>query len=96
MQVRTPIPDEESISKSGQHAMCQMLLHVAIYAAGTFYANPFKVVLNAAIGSRYAIAYAHFRRDHSVPLNIVLHLLCLFIQVLGNFALLEVLDCLWV
>lgn len=77
-----------------QHAIWQMFLHVAIYAAGTFYANPFKVVLNAAIGSRYAIAYAHFRRDHSVPLNIILHLLCLFIQVLGNFALLQVLDSL--
>ena len=73
-------------------ALGQTVLHVLIYAAGTFYSNPIKIVLNALVGSKYAVAYAHFRRDHSVPLNIWLHALCTVIQVGGNFALLEVWD----
>ena len=68
------------------------LLHVAIYSAGTFFSNPVKILLNALVGSKYAVAYAHFRRDHSVPLNIWLHGLCMVIQILGNFALLDVWD----
>mmetsp|Transcript_18175 Transcript_18175/g.55696 ORF Transcript_18175/g.55696 Transcript_18175/m.55696 type:complete len:320 (-) Transcript_18175:351-1310(-) len=72
--------------------LAQTLLHIAIYSAGTFYANPAKVLLNWAFGSRYAVAYAHFRRDHSVPLNVWLHALCTVIQVGGNFALLAAWD----
>ena len=43
-------------------------------------------------GSSYGIAYGHFRRDHSDPLNVWLHVGCLFLQIFGNFALLDCLD----
>ena len=38
------------------------------------------------------MAYGHFRRDHSDPLNVWLHVGCLFLQIFGNFALLDCLD----
>mmetsp|Transcript_38608 Transcript_38608/g.123748 ORF Transcript_38608/g.123748 Transcript_38608/m.123748 type:complete len:315 (+) Transcript_38608:134-1078(+) len=72
--------------------LTQTVIHVIIYSAGTFFANPLKIVVNATVGSSYAVAYAHFRRDHSVPLNVWLHALCTVIQVAGNFAFLKVLD----
>mmetsp|Transcript_15654 Transcript_15654/g.20686 ORF Transcript_15654/g.20686 Transcript_15654/m.20686 type:complete len:324 (+) Transcript_15654:136-1107(+) len=75
--------------------LLQTLTHIIIYAGGTFYAQPLKVVWNAAVGSRYAIAYAHFRRDHSDPLNVWLHAAVMLLQVAGNFALLEVIDSMW-
>ena len=43
-------------------------------------------------GSSYGMAYGHFRRDHSDPLNVWLHVGCLFLQIFGNFALLDCLD----
>ena len=63
-----------------------------LYAAGPFYGWPWKPTLNEAHGCSYAVAYAHFRRDHSTPYNLVLHCLCLVMQLLGNFLLLTVLD----
>ena len=63
-----------------------------LYAAGPFYGWPWKPTLNEAHGCSYAVAYAHFRRDHSTPYNIVLHSLCLVAQLVGNFLLLSVLD----
>lgn len=68
------------------------LLRLCIYMPGTFYANPFKPFLNAAFGSSYGLAYGHFRRDHSDPLNVWLHVGCLFLQIAGNFAMLESVD----
>ena len=68
------------------------LVRLCIYVPGTFYANPFKPFLNAVAGSSYGIAYGHFRRDHSDPLNVWLHVGCLFLQIFGNFALLDCLD----
>ena len=68
------------------------LVRLCIYVPGTFYCNPFKPFLNAVAGSSYGLAYGHFRRDHSDPLNVWLHVGCLFLQVLGNFALLDCLD----
>jgi len=44
------------------------------------------------IGSSYGTAYHHFIADHSTPLNLKLHLICLVIQLLANFALLSELD----
>ena len=63
-----------------------------LYAAGPFYGWPWKPTLNEAHGCSYAVAYAHVRRDHNVPYNLVLHGLCLVMQLLGNFHLLTVLD----
>ena len=68
------------------------LVRLCIYVPGTFYCNPFKPFLNAVAGSSYGIAYGHFRRDHSDPLNVWLHVGCLFLQIFGNFALLDCLD----
>ena len=72
--------------------LSQGLIHLCIYAPGTFFSNPAKPFLNAYYGSSYAIAYAHFRRDHSLPANILGHIGCLFLQVISNFAFLECLD----
>ena len=68
------------------------LVRLCIYVPGTFYCNPFKPFLNAVAGSSYGLAYGHFRRDHSDPLNVWLHVGCLFLQIFGNFALLDCLD----
>lgn len=70
----------------------QTFLHVAIYAPGTFYCNPLKPILNYIYGSSYGIAYAHFRRDHSIPANVYAHVVCLFFQLWGNFAVLYCID----
>lgn len=69
-------------------------IHLCIYAPGTFFCNPLKPIVNSIFGSSYAIAYAHFRRDHSKPANVWAHVGCLFLQVIGNFALLDCMDSL--
>ena len=68
------------------------IIHLCVYAPGTFYCNPLKPFVNMFFGSSYAIAYAHFRRDHSKPINLWAHVGCLFLQVIGNFALLDCVD----
>ena len=51
--------------------MAAALVRLCIYVPGTFYCNPFKPFLNAVAGSSYGLAYGHFRRDHSDPLNVL-------------------------
>jgi hypothetical protein len=63
-----------------------------LYAPGAFFFYPWKPLMNALVGDSYGVAYAHFRRDHSDPLNLVLHAVCLTLQVLGNFGLLRYAD----
>jgi hypothetical protein len=67
-------------------------MRLAMYAPGTFYGNPLKLLLGATRGSSYAVAYAHFRRDHSHPRNVAAHVGCLALQLAGNFALLATAD----
>ena len=75
------------------HATVQQ---VALYAASPFYMWPWKPLLSSWHGSGYDVAYMHFRRDHSDGLNLLLHLVCLVMQLFGNFALLSLLDArLW-
>lgn len=47
---------------------------------------------NHFLGDGYDTAYRHFRRDHSEPTNLLLHLICLVFQLLGNFLLLLFVD----
>ena len=70
----------------------ESIMRLAIYPPGTFYANPLKLLLSQLFGSSYAVAYAHFRRDHSYPRNILAHVGCLCLQLAGNLALLELCD----
>lgn len=66
--------------------------YVIMYAGTPFFAYPWKVLLVTTFGSTYNIAYNHFRRDHTKPLNLTLHFVCLWFQLLSNFALLYLLD----
>jgi hypothetical protein len=63
-----------------------------LYCGNPFYSYPYKPLICLAFGSTYERSYAHFRAAHSMPLNIILHLICLFYAVLANAALLRVLD----
>jgi len=49
-------------------------------------------VLNWMYGDKYAVGYKHFRRDHHTTLNILGHLVCLGIQLSGNFGTLFIVD----
>ncbi|KAH9261152.1 hypothetical protein BASA81_000856 [Batrachochytrium salamandrivorans] len=65
---------------------------LALYVGAPFFAYPHKAFLNQLIGSEYARAYAHFRRDHMTATNLSLHLVCLVFQITNNFALLSEMD----
>ena len=52
----------------------------------------FKVLLCRVDGSSYKTSYTHFRRDHNLPQNVLLHLLCFAFQALSNFAFLAEVD----
>jgi|EP00945_MAST-04E_sp_MAST-4E-sp1_P003915 hypothetical protein len=67
----------------------------ALYTPGAFFFYPWKPVLLLFFGDGYDTAYRHFRRDHSDPLNLMLHFVCLFFQLVGNFALLGRVDALF-
>ena len=70
----------------------RVLASSALYAPSCFYFYPWKPVLNAKVGDGYDTAYVHFRRDHSDPVNVGLHLLALVLQLVGNFGLLSAID----
>jgi hypothetical protein len=88
----TTTKDEEKKGRLAQLFENHVVYHLCIYTPGTFFCNPVKPLLNALVGSKYGIAYAHFRRDHSEPTNVWAHVGCLFLQVLANFALLDCVD----
>ena len=67
-------------------------LQGVLYGGAPFFVWPWKTTLHALVGSDYATAYRHFRRDHSNTGNLVAHLLCLVWQLGSNFALLEAVD----
>lgn len=69
------------------------ICQTAMYLTGPFFANPAKPIVQGLwCNTGYAVAYKHFRRDHTKPLNLGLHGLALFAQVFSNFALLHRLD----
>jgi hypothetical protein len=65
---------------------------VLLYAPGAFFFYPWKPFAQAAFGDSYHVGYAFFRRDHSEPTNVCLHLVALLWQLLGNFGLLNAVD----
>lgn len=63
-----------------------------VYAPGAFFFFPWKPAVQAYIGDTYEVGYKFFRRDHSEPTNVCLHLVALAWQLLGNFGVLTTLD----
>jgi hypothetical protein len=74
------------------HSLLLALGRMLIWTPGTFFCFPWKPVVSYACGASYQRAFSHFRRDHADPTNLLIHLLCLVIQICGNFGLLAVLD----
>ena len=69
-----------------------MVFGALLYAPGAFFFFPWKPPVQLLVGDSYATAYRHFRRDHSDPTNLLLHLVALTWQLGGNFGLLAALD----
>ena len=69
-----------------------LLSSAILYAPGAFFFFPWKPVMQALGGDSYEVGYKHFRRDHSDPTNLCLHIVALAWQLLGNFGLLSTLD----
>src|SRR3989338_1116480 len=72
--------------------MFSLISQTLLYFFGPFFCYPWKPFMNAVAGDKYAVAYKYFRRDHAHPVNLALHSICLFFQVLGNFGLLSAID----
>jgi hypothetical protein len=72
------------------------LLQSLLMAPGPFYYYPWKAPINALAGDDYATGYKHFIAGHRHAVNLSLHCACLFIQVFGNFALLNAIDAAYV
>lgn len=68
------------------------LASILMWTAGTFYCFPWKPLVAWASGADYITGYNHFRRGHRHPINLGVHVVCLVLQVGGNFGLLAVLD----
>jgi len=63
-----------------------------LYAPGAFFFYPWKALALLSVGDTYAVAYKHFRRDHSDATNLLLHGVALSWQLLGNFGLIAAVD----
>ena len=73
-----------------------LLSSILLYAPGAFFFYPWKPVMQALAGDRYDVGFAFFRRDHTDPTNLALHMVALAWQLLGNFGLLAAIDAsLW-
>lgn len=68
------------------------ILSVALFSPGPFYFFPPKAGLNRAFGSDFETSYYHFRQNHRNAVNLALHVICFFVQIVGNFALLNEID----
>ena len=88
--LRKPVNEEKTTSGSGgfrPSSLLEACIYVCIYAPGTFFCTPVKPFVNCLFGSSYAIAYAHFRRDHSKSANLWAHVGCLLLQVIQTSSL---------
>eukprot|EP00697_Spironema_sp_BW2_P016625 gnl/Spiro4/7993_TR4202_c0_g1_i1.p1 gnl/Spiro4/7993_TR4202_c0_g1~~gnl/Spiro4/7993_TR4202_c0_g1_i1.p1 ORF type:complete len:341 (-),score=46.84 gnl/Spiro4/7993_TR4202_c0_g1_i1:32-1054(-) len=75
--------------------MASLLSQGLLYFCGPFFCFPWKPLVNRISGVDYSTAYSkHFRRDHSDPVNLALHAVCLVLQLWSNFALLAHIDAL--
>ena len=52
-----------------------------LYSMGPFFAHPLKPAANMLFGDTYAMAYKHFRRDHTVSFPVVSVLLPYHIRI---------------
>lgn len=68
------------------------MLQSLLMAPGPFYFYPWKAPVNAAAGDDYAVGFKHFWTGHRHAVNLSLHCVCLFVQVFGNFGLLNAID----
>ena len=69
-------------------SITRSILQVFLFAFGPFYGYPWKPFLNAIAGDTYAVSLKHFKAGHFGAVNLALHSVCLFVQVLGNFGFL--------
>jgi hypothetical protein len=63
-----------------------------IHSPGFFFFYPHKLCVHLLVGDSYEVGYKYFRRDHSSPTNLCLHVVSLGWQLLGNFGLLAAVD----
>lgn len=68
------------------------LLKSSLFSFGPFFTYPWKPILNLIYGDSYKIGYKHFYDQHKHPTNLIMHTICLFFQLFGNFALLSEVD----
>jgi hypothetical protein len=68
------------------------LLSVVLFSVAPFFFIPPKGAAFRAVGSDFATSYYHFRQNHRNAVNLALHLVCFFVQIFGNFALLAEVD----
>jgi hypothetical protein len=64
---------------------------VTVYGLGTFYCFPHKLAVACLQQVSYPRAFTHFRYGHKHWVNLLAHIGCLVLQLVGNFAFLEVL-----
>lgn len=75
------------------HGLLGEVFQTAMYFCGSFHANPAKPLVHKLwCNTGYEVAYKHFKRDHTKPLNLGLHAVALGAQVVTNFAVLHRLD----
>ena len=74
-----PKPAPKPPSTMGRFMLLMMYCH------GPFNFHGLKLPLQLSIGSSYERAYRHFRNNHSIPLNIVAHLLGLLLSPQTRF-----------
>jgi len=72
--------------------MFDYLLKAGIYTPSPFFFFPHKFFINETLAVPYQTSYSHFRRDHKISANLILHLFALGIQVSANFGLLHFID----
>ncbi|RHY70040.1 hypothetical protein DYB30_006889 [Aphanomyces astaci] len=68
------------------------ILQAILFVSPQFYCYPWKPLLNAAIGDTYDVALKHFLVNHKTAPNLVLHCVCMAVQLLGNFCFLQTVD----
>jgi len=69
-----------------------MISSAALYAPGAFFFYPHKPLGQLFSGDPYDVGYRYFRRDHTVPRNLALHVVALLWTMGGNFGLLAAID----
>ena len=72
--------------------MRTVLSQALLYAPNAFYCYPWKPLLNEVAGNSYDIGLQHFKDQHATPLNLALHVVALFVQILGNSTFLAHVD----